>query len=189
MKDSHPEHVVLVDEDDREIGTMEKLEAHKKGLLHRAFSVFLFDAKGRWLLQQRAFSKYHSGGLWTNACCSHPRPGEPVLRAAERRLSEELGASTSRTPPALELDHAFSFIYRADLDHGLTEHELDHVLTGHLTGKRGGELTDFSPHPDEVAAVRWVAPNDLAAELHGHPERFTVWFRLAYEKVAHLKAS
>ncbi|MFT4022708.1 MAG: isopentenyl-diphosphate Delta-isomerase [Flavihumibacter sp.] len=116
--------VVLVDNDDREVGTMEKMEAHRQAKLHRAFSVFIFDSRGRMLLQQRAFGKYHSGGLWTNACCSHPFPGEAVEDAARRRLKEELGFT-------VPLTHLFSFIYKAPFDNGLTEHEYDvlQVLT------------------------------------------------------------
>ena len=117
------EQVILVDQQDREIGVAEKLEAHRKGKLHRAFSVFLFNAKDEMLLQQRAAEKYHSGGLWTNTCCSHPRPGEPTEAAARRRLREEMGISCN-------LNKAFDFIYRAEFDNGLIEHELDHVFIG-----------------------------------------------------------
>src|ERR1700743_3243063 len=124
---SDMQQVVLVDESDKEIGVMEKMEAHEKALLHRAFSVFIFDASGRMLLQRRALAKYHSGGLWTNACCSHPRPGETVQAAAERRLVEELGFSTP-------LCKAFEFIYRADFANGLTEYEFDHVFAGAFEG-------------------------------------------------------
>ena len=121
------DQLILVDEQDNPIGTCEKMEAHRKGLLHRAFSVFIFDAQGRMLLQQRALSKYHSGGLWTNACCSHPFPGEDNLTAATRRLQEELGFTTS-------LRKAFDFYYRAAFDNGLTEHEFDHVFVGQYEG-------------------------------------------------------
>ena len=115
--------VVLVDETDLETGTMEKMEAHLLGVLHRAFSIFIFNSKGEFLLQQRAQGKYHNGGLWTNTCCSHPNPGEDILKAASRRLSEEMGFQTSLSP-------AFTFIYKASFDNGLTEHEFDHVFTG-----------------------------------------------------------
>ena len=115
--------VILVDEQDQEIGVMEKMEAHRQGLLHRAFSVFIFNEKGEMLLQQRSLDKYHSGGLWTNACCSHPRPGEDIQRAAQRRLHEELGFVTS-------IEEIFDFIYKSPFDNGLTEHEFDHVFIG-----------------------------------------------------------
>ncbi len=168
------ESVILVDENDVPVGSMEKLDAHRKGQLHRAFSVFLFDEAGRWLLQQRAFDKYHSGGLWTNSCCSHPRPGESVLAAAHRRLGEELGCVDVG-----QLSPAFTFIYNAALDHGLTEHELDHVLIGRV------EATQFQPalNPIEVAATRWISSPELQAELTAHPERFTVWFQAAFARV------
>ncbi|HEY0272948.1 MAG TPA: isopentenyl-diphosphate Delta-isomerase, partial [Chitinophaga sp.] len=121
---THPPHVILVDEQDRQTGTMEKLEAHQRGLLHRAFSVFILNEHHEMLLQQRALHKYHSGGLWTNACCSHPLPGEAVEAAAHRRLGEELGIDCYLT-------HLFAFQYRTAFDNGLTEHEYDHVLLGH----------------------------------------------------------
>lgn len=164
------ELVVLVDTHDRECGECEKLEAHKRGLLHRAFSIFLFDAKGRMLLQQRALAKYHSPGLWTNACCSHPRPGETIHHAAQRRLIEELGL----TAP---IKTAFSFIYRADVGQGLIEHEFDHVLIGTYEGA----LDHINPH--EVNAYRWQDIESLKEETANHPDRFTVWFLIALPKV------
>src|SRR5215468_430433 len=115
------EQVILVNELDEEIGTMEKLSAHEQGVLHRAISVFIFNEKGEMLLQQRASRKYHSGGLWTNACCSHPHPGEATHAAALRRLKEEMGFETS-------LKKAFDFVYKTSFDNGLTEHEFDHVF-------------------------------------------------------------
>ena len=121
------EEVVLVNEKDEAIGTMEKMAAHEKALLHRAFSVFVFNKNGDLLMQQRAHSKYHSGGLWTNTCCSHPRPGEHVADAANRRLQEEMGFTTS-------LNKAFDFTYKAAFDNGLTEHEFDHVFIGIYEG-------------------------------------------------------
>src|SRR5215470_11031187 len=127
------QEIILVDEKDRSIGVMEKLEAHRKGLLHRAFSVFIFNSKGEMLLQQRSDEKYHSGGLWTNACCSHPAPGEDINTAAIRRLNEELGFTTSLTK-------IFDFIYQSSFENGLTEHEFDHVFIG---------LHDEPIHPDE----------------------------------------
>ncbi len=170
------EEVVLVDEHGADIGRMEKLDAHRKGLLHRAFSVFVFDRSGRLLLQRRALTKYHSGGLWTNTCCGHPRPGEALAAAASRRLREEMGIA-----PALT-EH-FSFIYRAELDLGLIEHELDHVLFG---------LHDGEAHPDpaEADAVRYATTHEVDAELQAHPERYTVWFRLCWNRVKeHLATS
>jgi isopentenyl-diphosphate delta-isomerase len=156
--------VVLVDSQDNEVGIMEKLEAHEKGLLHRAFSIFLFNSKGEMLLQQRALSKYHSPGLWTNACCSHPAPNETTLEAGKRRLQEELGLSTV-------LVEAFKFEYRATFDNSLTEHELDHVLVGY---------TDEFPqlNLDEAQDYRWVRWADLLSEMALYPEKFTVWFKI-----------
>lgn len=159
------ERVVLVDEDDRALGTEEKLAAHEKALLHRALSVFVFDSSGRLLLQRRALSKYHSGGLWTNTCCSHPRPGEAVPDAAHRRLREEMGFDCALEP-------AFTFVYHAPFSHGLTEHELDHVLLGRFDGTPAAD-------PAEVAEWAWIAPAELAADLALRPERYTVWFPLA----------
>ena len=127
------EYVILVDTDDREIGKMEKMQAHEEACLHRAFSVFLFNDQGEMLIHRRALEKYHSGGLWTNACCSHPRPGEKTEAAAHRRLQEELGMDCP-------IEEQFDFLYKRSLDHGLTEHELDHVFTGTYQ-----QLPDFNP--------------------------------------------
>ncbi len=160
------EEVVLVDQHDNPVGTMEKMEAHKKGLLHRAFSVFLFNSEGEMLLQQRAADKYHSAGLWTNACCSHPRPGETIEAAARRRLIEEMGISAAVQP-------LFQFVYEASFDNGLREHEYDHVLVGTING-----AVPFNP--DEVAAVQYASMNELQARLHREPDQFTAWFRLAF---------
>ena len=132
------EYVILVDSNDSEIGVMEKMEAHEKGVLHRAFSVIIYNSKGEMLLQQRALHKYHSGGLWTNACCSHPRPGETIVDAGIRRLSEEMGL-------VAELSVKTHFIYKASFDNGLTEHEFDHVFTGTYQGS-------IDPNPEEVSA-------------------------------------
>lgn len=159
------EHVILVNASDEPLGTMEKMEAHEKALLHRAFSVFIFDAEGRMLLQRRALSKYHSGGLWTNACCSHPREGESAMEAAHRRLQEEMGFDC-------ELEKRFHFIYKAELDQGLTEHELDHVFTGVYEGV-------MNLNPDEVAEARYISMAELDRELEEDPERFTEWFKIA----------
>lgn len=163
------ELVVLVNERDDAIGTMGKLRAHQEGALHRAFSVFLFDDQGRLLLQQRAAGKYHSAGLWTNTCCSHPRPHESIRDAAKRRLQEEMGIAT-------ELEQRFSFIYRAALDNGLQEHELDHVLFGRFTGPA-------MPDPSEVGDWKYVSPDALDEELKNHPERYTVWLLECWQRV------
>jgi isopentenyl-diphosphate delta-isomerase len=159
------ERVVLVDRDDREVGTEEKLRAHQTGVLHRAFSVFVMDDQDRVLLQQRAAGKYHSGGLWTNTCCGHPRPGESVRRAAERRLQEEMGIDVDLAPSG-------RFLYRANLENGLVEHELDHVFVGRFDGAP-------SPDPGEAADWRWESRPQLEAAVAAHPERFTAWLPLA----------
>ena len=169
---THEEFVVLVDTDDRERGTMEKMEAHRRGELHRAFSVFVFDDHGRVLLQQRADGKYHSAGLWTNACCGHPRPGEGVEPAAARRAQEELGA-------ALRPEWVFSFEYRTVFANGMHEHELDHVFIALYNGP-------FAPHQDEVKDLRWCQPMELSAELDAHPARFTVWLKECWHVVRDL---
>ena len=164
------EFVVLVDAHDREIGVRRKLEAHRSGELHRALSVVLVNGAGEWLLHRRAAGKYHSPGLWTNACCSHPRPGERVEDAAHRRLREEMGM-------ACALEPAFGFVYRAEFAGGLVEHEYDHVFVGRTDAPP-------SPDPDEVDAVRYVPEGELRAELAASPERFTAWFRLLFEPAA-----
>lgn len=161
--------VIVVDEADRPVGSMEKLAAHESGTLHRAFSIFLFDRHGRWLLQRRHPDKYHSGNLWTNTCCSHPAPGDDTIEAAHERLMVEMGIEAPLEP-------AFSFTYRVEFDHGLIEHELDHVVVGRFDG---------APIPNPVEAVdwRWVATDALFEELAAHPERFTYWFRLVADRV------
>ena len=166
--------VILVDADDREIGVLGKLAAHENGgIRHRAFSVFVADPRGRWLLQRRAAGKYLIHGLWTNACCSHPRPGEDTAAAAHRRLREELGFDCPLT-------ERFQFEYKAASEaEGLTEHELDHVFTGVHAG-------DIHPDPEEVGATRWADPAELAKELREHPEAFTPWFKLAADRVRNL---
>ena len=163
------EEVILVDEHDREIGLMEKIEAHEKALLHRAFSVFIFNENGEMLLQQRAFTKYHSGGLWTNACCSHPRQNEEVMQAAQRRLQEEMGFTT-------ELKKAFSFTYKAAFDNGLTEHEFDHVFIGTYNG-----VINFNKN--EVHQYKYVSIAQIENMLAFNPPDYTVWFKIAFEKV------
>src|SRR5690606_9584214 len=153
------EQVILVDEQDRAIGTMEKLAAHREGLLHRAISVFIFDNQGRLLVHQRAAHKYHSASLWTNTCCSHPRPGESVMDAAHRRLHEEMGMEA-------DLTFAFAFQYRAVFDNGLTEHEFDHVFIGHSSHIP-------SPNPAEVANYRWLGQSDIEHDIRTHPDTYT----------------
>jgi len=160
------EEVILVDESDTPLGTMEKMEAHRHALLHRAFSVFIFNSKGEMLLQQRAPDKYHSAGLWTNACCSHPRPGEDTRDAAIRRLGEELGFSTN-------LEKVFHFTYRSDFENGLTEFEFDHVFVGTYDA-------DIHPNKAEVSDYCHWSPELIQENLRLQPERFTSWFRLAF---------
>jgi isopentenyl-diphosphate delta-isomerase len=163
------DHVILVDEHDRSLGTEEKMSAHRAGRLHRAFSIFVFHPDGRVMLQQRALSKYHSGGLWTNTCCSHPRPEESTDDAAHRRLGEEMGFDCV-------LRHVFAFVYRAELDHGLTEHEYDHVYVGTFNGEPRLNV-------NEAAAWRWITTFDLDREMTEHPETFTVWSRIAWKEL------
>jgi isopentenyl-diphosphate delta-isomerase len=158
------EYVILVNEADEALGLMEKMAAHEQGMLHRAFSVFLFNDRGELLLQQRALSKYHSGGLWTNTCCSHPRDGETNLQAAQRRLLEEMGVQ-------VPLEHRFQFIYKAHLDQGLTEHELDHVFTGTFNGVP-------QPDPNEVESWKWMSMDDLQADITYNPQQYTAWFKI-----------
>lgn len=167
--DSTMEHVILVNTQDEAIGTMEKMEAHEKALLHRAFSVFVFNKNKELLLHQRADAKYHSGGLWTNTCCSHPRPDETVLGAAHRRLVEEMGFDC-------EIKPAFHFIYHAELDQGLTEHELDHVLIG--------EFNDIPiPNPEEVKSYQWMTLIDIEKDLKTNPNKYTEWFKICFDEV------
>ncbi|MCY7310895.1 MAG: isopentenyl-diphosphate Delta-isomerase, partial [Chitinophagaceae bacterium] len=161
--------VILVDVNDRQTGTMEKMEAHEKGLLHRAFSVFIFNAKGEMLLQQRAMSKYHSGGLWTNACCSHPLPNEETPLAAKRRLQEELGFETS-------IEKVFDFVYKADFDNGLTEYEFDHVFVGEYEG-----VMNFNK--EEVMDYCYKAVQEIRQGLKNNPQKYTPWFHLAFPKI------
>ena len=161
--------VILVDANDKQAGTIEKMEAHVQGLLHRAFSIFIFNRKGEMLLQQRALNKYHSGGLWTNACCSHPLPGEETIVAAKRRLQEELGFE-------ILLEKIFDFVYKADFDNGLIEHEFDHVYVGEFEGK-----IDFNKQ--EVMNVCYKEVQEIRHSLQTHPQKYTAWFHLAFPKV------
>jgi len=163
------ENVILVDTNNNSIGEMEKIETHEKGLLHRAFSIFVFNNENELLLQRRAFSKYHSGGLWTNSCCSHPRPNETVMDASHRRLMEEMGFDC-------ELKEEFSFIYKKEFDNGLTEHEYDHVLIGHYND-------DITPNLEEVAEYKYITLKDLQEEIREQPEQFTYWFLIAFKEL------
>ncbi|MFD1551189.1 isopentenyl-diphosphate delta-isomerase [Putridiphycobacter roseus] len=163
------EFVILVNELDQELGLMEKMEAHEKGILHRAFSVFIFNKKGQMLLQQRAATKYHSPNLWTNACCSHPRKGEDITAAAKRRLKEEMGMDCT-------IERQFHFIYKAILDQNMIEHELDHVFTA---------VTDDLPrlNLNEAKAYRYAYPVDILAEIKTDPTSFTEWFKICLQEV------
>ena len=165
------EQVLLVNEKDEPIGLMGKMEAHEKGLLHRAFSVFVFNSKQEVLLQQRAACKYHSPNLWTNTCCSHPRVGETNQQAGERRLQEEMGLQ-------VPLQEVFSFIYKAPFDNGLTEHEYDHVLIGY---------SDAQPqiNPEEVASWKWLSLEAIKEDILQAPERYTAWFKIIFEEFYH----
>jgi isopentenyl-diphosphate delta-isomerase len=156
------EAVILVDTDDQEIGTAEKLDAHRRGQLHRAFSVIVWDGAGRQLLQKRAAAKYHSGGLWTNACCGHPRPGEPVAAAAQRRLGEEMGFGCA-------LEWLGIVQYHAAFDNGLSEHEVVHVFRGLYEGP-------VSPDPSEAEGYQWCDLARLRDDTAAVPDRFSVWF-------------
>jgi isopentenyl-diphosphate delta-isomerase len=168
------DHVILVDENDRYLGTMEKMEAHEKGALHRAFSVFIFNDKNELILQKRAEHKYHSGGLWTNTCCSHPRFGESVINAAHRRLKEEMGFDCS-------LEKTFDFVYKTDFHNGLSEHEFDHVLIGYYSG-------EINLNPQEACEWKAVNMDDLNEHIKVCEENFTFWFKEAFPKVyQHIK--
>jgi isopentenyl-diphosphate delta-isomerase len=162
------EQVILVNESDEPIGEMEKMLAHEKGVLHRAFSVFIFNTKGEVLLQQRALSKYHSPGLWTNTCCSHPRPGETTEEAAHRRLKEEMGFDCI-------LQHKFIFIYKVQFDNGLYEHELDHVYTGVYE-------EEPSINPDEVNMYKWMKWEQLLEDVNKNMADYTFWLRQILEQ-------
>ncbi len=162
------EKVVLVNENDEVVGAMEKIEAHEKALLHRAFSVFIINKNNELMLQRRALGKYHSPGLWTNTCCSHPRVNESYESGAHRRMVEEMGFDC-------ELKDIFSFIYKAPFDNGLTEHELDHVFVGYCD-------TEPVINPDEVDSWKWIALDELKKDIKNTPDNYTIWFKIIFEK-------
>jgi isopentenyl-diphosphate delta-isomerase len=163
------EYVILVDEQDHELGLMEKMQVHREGKLHRALSVFIFNSKKQLLLQKRANNKYHSAGLWTNTCCSHPRKNETTEAAAKRRLQEEMGMTC-------ELKYRFAFIYEAKLENDIVEHELDYVYTG---------VTDTIPilNPEEVSDYRYASMEEIEKDIMQHPENYTEWFKLIISRV------
>ena len=162
------EHVILVNENDEQIGTMPKMEAHEKAVLHRAFSVFVFNDKNELMLQQRASHKYHSPLLWTNTCCSHQRVGESNIEAGKRRLQEEMGFVT-------QLNDTISFIYKAPFDNGLTEHEYDHILVGHYNDAPNINL-------EEVADWKWMPLEAVKEDIRLRPEIYTEWFKIIFDK-------
>ena len=164
------DQVVLVDQDDREIGVAEKVAAHREGKLHRAFSVFIFNNQDNLLLQKRADDKYHSGGLWSNTCCSHPRPGESTEEAAHRRLMEEMGFDCP-------LEHILSFVYHAPVSGELAEYEYDHVFIGFC-----GTVTP-QPNPTEVQDWEWVHVDDLQRDLKQNPDKYSYWLREVLDRV------
>lgn len=163
------ELLILVDEDDYPLGLMEKMEAHKKGKLHRAFSIFVFNTNMKLLLQQRADTKYHSAGLWSNTCCSHPRHGEKTIDAAKRRLKEEMGLQC-------DLIFVFSFVYKAELNNGLIEHEYDHVFVG---------ISNEEPitNPNEVKAWKYITLTELKNDIAKNPEQYTEWLKICLPKM------
>jgi isopentenyl-diphosphate Delta-isomerase len=163
------QQLILVNEQDEPIGVAEKMEAHQKGLLHRAFSIFIFNIKGEMLLQQRAIKKYHSGGLWTNACCSHPYVNQQIQKAAENRLQEEMGFTTP-------LQKAFTFTYKASFENGLTEHEYDHVFIGEHNGT-------ILPSAEEVEDYCYKTINEIEEEIITFPTKYTEWFKIAFPLV------
>ena len=162
------EQVILVDKNDNQVGLMPKMEAHEKGVLHRAFSVFTFNKKGELMLQQRAAHKYHSPLLWTNTCCSHQRNGETNLEAGKRRLQEEMGFTA-------ELKEIFSFIYKAPFDNGLTEHELDHVLVGYFD-----DIPNINK--EEVEDYKWMLLEDVKSDIDKNPSIYTEWFKIIFKE-------
>ena len=165
------ENVILVNENDEQIGLMPKLEAHEKAVLHRAFSVFILNSKNEIMLQQRAHHKYHSPLLWTNTCCSHQRNGETNIQAGSRRLFEEMGFKA-------ELKELFHFIYKAPFDNGLTEHELDHVMIGYYNDEP-------IINPEEVESWKWMKIEDVKKDMEIHPELYTIWFKIIFDEFYH----
>jgi len=163
------DNLILVDMEDNQVGTGKKLDVHRKGLLHRAFSIFIFNSKGEMLIQQRAFGKYHSGGLWSNSCCSHPRNNENIENAVHRRLKEEMGFDS-------ELAEAFTFHYKVEFDNGFTENEFLHVFIGQYDGK-------VTANKDEADDFKWVSVNDLFRDVRKNPENYTYWFKKCFERV------
>lgn len=168
MTESTTNYVILVDENDNPLGTMEKIEAHEKARLHRAFSVFIYNSNNELLLQQRALTKYHTPGLWTNTCCSHQKLGETNVEAGKRRLQEEMGFTT-------ELQETISFIYKAPFENGLTEHEYDYILVGEFNDEP-------QPNPEEVHAWKWMKLEDIEVDIQKNPEDYTEWFKIIFEK-------
>ena len=166
-----PENLILVDQNDNQIGTGEKMEVHLNGDLHRAISVFVFDSTSQLLLQKRANTKYHSPGLWANTCCTHPYPDETVEQAAHRRLKEEMGFDC-------DLSEAFSFIYKVTLQNNLIEHEYDHVLIGTFDGQP-------QLNPAEVQTFKWIAIPDLQTDLLAHPDQYVEWLKICFEKLVY----
>ena len=161
--------VILVNEADEPTGAAGKMDAHKKGWLHRAFSIFIFNHRGEMLLQQRALNKYHSGGLWTNACCSHPAPGEETIAAAHTRLKEEMGFAT-------EVEKIFNFVYKAEFENGLIEYEFDHVFVGEYDG-------EIEIAKEEVMDYCFKNMQEIRDSVNDHPLRYTAWFRLAFPRI------
>lgn len=162
------ERVVLVNEQDQQIGIEDKTRAHLLGVLHRAFSIFIINSAGHLLLQKRSSTKYHSRNLWSNTCCGHPRPGETIAEASRRRLREEMGFQS-------DLKEVFSFVYRANLEDELVENEFDHVLVGRFEGVP-------SPHPGEISDWKWADIADLSSDLRKTPENYTYWFRISFDR-------
>ncbi|PKG43932.1 isopentenyl-diphosphate Delta-isomerase [Psychroflexus sp. MES1-P1E] len=168
MENRNENYVILVDEKDNPLGTMEKIEAHEKAKLHRAFSVFIYNSKNELMLQQRALTKYHTPGLWTNTCCSHQKLEESNIEAGKRRLQEEMGFST-------ELKETISFIYKAPFENGLTEHEFDYILVGEYQN-------DPQPNSDEVHDWKWMSLDDIENDINKNPNLYTEWFKIIFEK-------
>ncbi len=164
------EYVILVNKNDLPLGTMEKMEAHEKGVLHRAFSVFIFNSEGKMLLQRRALEKYHSPGLWTNTVCSHPRAGEKTLDAVHRRMKEEMGFDC-------DVEEAFSFVYNANVGDGLREHEYDHVFVGVSNSIP-------KPNPEEVGDWKYMDFNEVLDDIKTNPDNYTEWFKIAMKELA-----